>query len=140
VRHLGLEEAQVHKGGSAVVLAFDVFHPGAFDPEDRHPLPVDAPDLDVAQLAAAHEPQRAQEEVLGLDHGFLPVVIDCPGSGGERSSKVEIGLRGRPLLSSRAGVGDPPRFTPDVGPLFLLPPPFKKPLKTESLSRGLRAL
>jgi len=65
-----------------VVLAFDVFHAGAFDPEDRHPLPVDAPDLDVAQFAAAHQPQRPQVQVLGLKHRRLPLLPQCLWTGG----------------------------------------------------------
>ena len=76
---LGLEEAQVHQGGPAVVVALDLFHAGAFDAEDRHPLPVDAPDLDLPELAAADEPQGSQEEVLGLKHRRLLrcTPVDC---------------------------------------------------------------
>lgn len=54
-----------------MVFALDVLHAGAFDAEDRHAPAVDAPDLDIAQLAAADEPQGSQEQVLGLKHRCL---------------------------------------------------------------------
>lgn len=54
-----------------MVLPLDVLHARALDPEDRHPLSVHASDLDVAEFAAAHEPQRSQEKVLGLKHRRL---------------------------------------------------------------------
>jgi len=62
-----------------VVLALDVVHAGAFDPEGRQPLPVHTLDLDVAQHAAADEPEGSQVEVLGLEHRCLlwSCVVDC---------------------------------------------------------------
>jgi hypothetical protein len=58
-RHLGLEEAQVHERGAAVVLALDVFDARAFDVEDRHSPAIRPADLDLAQLAAAHQAEGA---------------------------------------------------------------------------------
>jgi hypothetical protein len=55
-----------------VVLALDLGHARAVNHEDRHPLAVHAPDTDVAQLAATHESEGAQEEILGLEHRRLP--------------------------------------------------------------------
>jgi len=66
-----LEQADVHDGLASVVFLLDVLHPGTFDAEDHHPPAVHAPDLDVAQLATAHEPEGAQEEILGLEHRRL---------------------------------------------------------------------
>ena len=55
-----------------MVLTFDLVHPWPLDPEDRHPPAVHAPDLDVAQLAAAHEAEGRDKQVLGLKHRRLP--------------------------------------------------------------------
>jgi len=44
-----------------VILPLDVLHGGALNAKDRHPPAVDTPDLDIAQLAAADEPQGSQE-------------------------------------------------------------------------------
>jgi len=65
-----------------VVLALDVFHPEAVDAEDGQALCPHAPHLDLAQLAAAHEPKRPQEEVLGLEHCRLPLIARAHWTGG----------------------------------------------------------
>ena len=54
-----------------MVLALDVRDAGAVDAEDGQAPAAHAPDLDLAQLAAAHKTQGTQEQVLGLDHHFL---------------------------------------------------------------------
>jgi hypothetical protein len=68
---LGLEETQVHHRRTTVILALDVLHARAFDVEDRHAPAVDALNLDIAQLAAADEPQGSQKQILGLKHRCL---------------------------------------------------------------------
>jgi len=75
-RDLGLQKPQVHDGSAPVVVALDFVHPGAFDVEDGHAPAVLAPDLDLDELAAADEPEGAQEEVLGLKH-----LVPPPGGG-----------------------------------------------------------
>jgi hypothetical protein len=69
---LALEKTQVYDRGPTVVLALDVTHARTLDAEDRQALAVHASDLDVAQLAAADEPEGPQEQILGLEHGRLP--------------------------------------------------------------------
>ena len=54
-----------------MVLPLGLYHARALDAEDRHALAVHAPDLDVAQLTATHEPEGTQEEILGLEHRRL---------------------------------------------------------------------
>jgi len=66
--------------------------PGPIDAEDRHPLAVQAPDTDLAQLAAAHEPEGPQEEILGLEHPCLPQ-SHAHGPPEESWTTVEIGRR-----------------------------------------------
>jgi hypothetical protein len=44
-----------------VILPLDILHAGAFNVEDGHPSAVEAPNLDVAQLATADETQGSQE-------------------------------------------------------------------------------
>ena len=75
-----------------MVLALDLGHAGAVDHEDRHPLAVHAPDLDVAQLAAAHEPEGTQEEILGLEHRRLlqPHAHGLPEESWIRVESVEV--------------------------------------------------
>lgn len=60
-----------------MVVALDVVHLGACDVENGHASAVHAPDLDLAQFAAAHEPEGAQEEVLGLKHRRLLRLHAC---------------------------------------------------------------
>jgi len=86
-RDFGLQETQVHDRGATAILPLDVLHAGTFDVEDRHPPAVDAPDLDVAQLAAADESQGSQKQVLGLKHRRLPYrshALDSPRRVGYR--------------------------------------------------------
>jgi hypothetical protein len=80
---LALEEAQVHDRLAAVVLALDVRHLGALDLEDRHPAPVQATDLDAAQLATTQKPEGSQEQVFGLKHRRLLVSLRPWTAGGE---------------------------------------------------------
>jgi len=49
-----------------VVVAGRVLDAGAADREDRDATPVRPAHLDRAQLAAAHEPEGSEEEVVGL--------------------------------------------------------------------------
>ena len=81
--NLGLEEAQVYDRRAAMVLTFDVLHPLAFDPEDRHPLAAKAADFDVSQFAASHEPEGSKEEVFRLQHRGLPRLHARSTDGGE---------------------------------------------------------
>ena len=62
-----------------MVLVLDLPHARTVDHEDRHPFAVQAPDLDPAQLAAAHEPEGPQEQILGLEHRRLlsHTPMDC---------------------------------------------------------------
>ncbi len=46
--------------------------PRAADREDRDPSPVRAAHLDRLELAATHEPEGPEEEVVGLKHWTLP--------------------------------------------------------------------
>lgn len=59
-----------------MVLALDLAHARALYQEDRHATPVLPPHLDVAQLAATHEAEGTQEQVVGLKHPHLPQVED----------------------------------------------------------------
>jgi hypothetical protein len=72
-----------------VVLTLDVVEPLARDREDRHASPVCAAHLDRLELAAAHEPEGSEEEVVRLKHWALPV--DCGRRGGLRSLRIEVG-------------------------------------------------
>jgi hypothetical protein len=65
-----LEKPQVHERLAPVVLASHVVDRRADDREDRHAPTVRAAHLDAAQLAAAHEPEGAEEEVVRLEHWF----------------------------------------------------------------------
>jgi len=49
-----------------VVVAGRVLGAGTADREDRDAAPVRPAHLDRAQLAAAHEPEGSEEEVVGL--------------------------------------------------------------------------
>ena len=49
-----------------MVLALDVVEPRARDREDRHAPPVRAAHLDRLELAATHEPEGSEEEVVRL--------------------------------------------------------------------------
>ena len=66
-----------------MVLPLDVGHGRTLDAEDGQPPAVHPADLDVAQLAATHEAQGAQEEILGLDHRRLPCSRTRWTGGGE---------------------------------------------------------
>jgi len=55
-----------------VVVAHRVVDPGAADREDRDPAPVRPAHLDAVKLAATHEPEGSEEEVVGLKHWTLP--------------------------------------------------------------------
>ena len=54
------------------VLAFGIVDAVAVDPEEGHGPAVDQSDDDVAQLAATHEPEGSEEQVIGLEHACLP--------------------------------------------------------------------
>jgi len=73
---LGLQKPQVHDGSAPVVVALNFVHRRALDVEDGHASAVLAPDLDLDELAAADEPEGAQEEVLRLKH-----LVPPPGGG-----------------------------------------------------------
>lgn len=66
-----------------MVLPLDIGHGRTLDAEDSQPPAVQASDLDVAQLAATHQAQGAQEEILGLHHRRLPCSRDPWTAGGE---------------------------------------------------------
>jgi hypothetical protein len=66
--HLGLQESEIHEGRTAVVVTCRVLDAGPADREDRHPTPVVAAHLDPLELAAAHESESAEKDVVGLDH------------------------------------------------------------------------
>jgi hypothetical protein len=55
-----------------VVLALGVVEPRARDREDRHAPPVRAAHLDRLELAATHEPEGSEEEVVRLKHWGPP--------------------------------------------------------------------
>ena len=55
-----------------MVLAHGVVEPRTGDREDRDPPPVRAAHLDALELAAADEPVRPEEKVVGLKHWTLP--------------------------------------------------------------------
>lgn len=63
-----------------MVLPLHVLEPGARDREDRHAAPVRAAYLHRLELAATHEPEGSEEEVVRLKHWALPV--DCGRRGG----------------------------------------------------------
>lgn len=91
---LGLEEAQVDQRRAAVVLTLDVPHAGTVDQEDRHAPAVHAPELDLPKLAAAHETEGAQEQVVRLKHWHLPrVKAPAPHS---RSGGLHMGSKSSP--------------------------------------------
>ena len=71
-----------------MVLARYVVDRGADDREDRHAPAVSTAHLDRPQLTAAHEPEGAEEEVVGLEHWLPPV--DCGRRGGLASLRVEV--------------------------------------------------
>jgi hypothetical protein len=84
-----LQKPQVHEGRSPVVVPRGLLGPGTADREDRDPTPVRATDLDRLELAPADEPERAEEEVVGLEHWTLPV--DCGRRGGLAFLRIEVG-------------------------------------------------
>jgi hypothetical protein len=98
-RDLGLQKPQVHDGSAPVVVALDLVHRGAFDVEDGHASAVDAPDLDLDEIAAADEPEGAQEEVLGLKH-----LVPPPGGGLLSQAETSTGCFAR-LLEERGNFG-----------------------------------
>jgi hypothetical protein len=61
-----LQKPQVHERRATVVVARRVLDARARDREDRDATPVRPAHLDRAQLAAAHEPEGSEEEVVGL--------------------------------------------------------------------------
>jgi hypothetical protein len=71
-RDLGLEEAEVHQTWTVEVLPFDIVDTGGLDAKERHRPAVDVPDHDLMQLAAAHEAEGPEEQVIGLEHARLP--------------------------------------------------------------------
>jgi len=90
-----------------VVLALNVVEPWARDREDRYAPPVRAAHLDRLELAATHEPEGSEEEVVRLKHWALPV--DCGRRGGV-ASDTDRGGPVSPLISGRRR-GHPPRST-----------------------------
>jgi hypothetical protein len=111
-----LQKPQVHESLAPVVLARHVVDRGADDREDRYTPAVGAAHLDCLELAATHEPEGAEEEVVGLEHWLPPV--DC----GRRGGLAFATGRGEPaLLYSRAGVGAILQDRPDVGSPCLSP-------------------
>ena len=72
-----------------MVLALDLGHARAVDHEDRHAPAVLAPDLDVAQLAATHESEGTQEEILGLEHRSL---LLSHAHGLQKESWIRVGM------------------------------------------------
>jgi hypothetical protein len=61
-----LQKPQVHECLATVVVAGRILDTGTADREDRDAAPVRPAHLDRAQLAAAHEPEGSEEEVVGL--------------------------------------------------------------------------
>jgi len=117
-----------------VVLPLRVLHARTLDAEDRHALAVHTPDLDVAQLAATHEPEGPKVQILGLKHRRLPLPHIC---GLLEESWAMVGLvevgSVSPLLSGRRrGVCQDSH--PTSVRLSLSTKPFKKPLKAKTLS------
>ena len=103
-----------------MVLALGIRHPGTLDAEDRHALAVHAPDLDVAQLAAADEAEGSQEEILGLKHRRL---LKSYAHGLVKESSAIVGLievgSVSPLISGRRR--DILQDRPAAGPSFSSP-------------------
>jgi hypothetical protein len=54
-----------------VVLTLGVRHAWALDPEVGHTAAIRAPDLDGLKLPASDQPVGAEEEIVGLQRGFL---------------------------------------------------------------------
>jgi hypothetical protein len=84
-----LQKSQVHESPAAVVVTHRLVDPGAADREDRDPAPVRAAHLDAVKLAATHEPEGSEEEVVRLKHWSLPV--DCGRRGGLACGRIEVG-------------------------------------------------
>jgi hypothetical protein len=84
-----LQEPQIHERRATVVVACRFLGAGAADREDRDPTPVRAAHLDTAQLAATHEPEGSEEEVVRLKHWALPV--DYGRRGGLACVRIEVG-------------------------------------------------
>jgi hypothetical protein len=78
--HLGLEQAQIDERAAGVVLALDLVHRRPGDLEDRHTPPVAPAYEGPHQLAAAQEPQGAQEEVVRVKHPRLLPGDSPPGA------------------------------------------------------------
>jgi proteasome lid subunit RPN8/RPN11 len=87
--HLGLQQAQVHARGPAVVVTLDVFHVRAFDLEERHTSPVHTSHLDARELAAAREREAAEEEVIRVQHAHPPPGGDPRLSQAEASTGID---------------------------------------------------
>jgi hypothetical protein len=79
-RHFRLQKPQIHERRTTVVVPRRVVDARAGDREDRDAAPVRAAHLDPAQLAAPHEPEGPEEEIVGFQHVVLPV--DCGRRGG----------------------------------------------------------
>jgi hypothetical protein len=88
--HLGLQEPQVHQRGASVVLTLGVFD--AADQEDRHAAAVRAAHLDALKLAAAHETEGAEKQVVRLEHVSLPCGPREESWGTVRSIEVSPSL------------------------------------------------
>jgi hypothetical protein len=61
-----LQKPQVHERLATVVVTSRFVSRGTADREDRDATPVRTAHLDRAQLAATHEPEGSEEEVVGL--------------------------------------------------------------------------
>jgi hypothetical protein len=78
--HFRLQEPQVHEGRPSVIVPHGLLDIRAADREDRDAAAVRATDLDPLELAATHETEGPEEEVVCLEHACLPV--DCGRRGG----------------------------------------------------------
>ena len=114
-----------------MVLAHDVVEPRTADREDRDSPPVRPAHRDALELAATHEPEGSEEEVVGLKHWGLPV--DCGRRGG-LAFDTDRGGPVSPLISGRRRevLEDHARRRS----AFLYDPLLKKPFKPETLSRA----
>jgi hypothetical protein len=83
------QKPQIHERGAAVVVTRRFVDAGAGDREDRDAASVRAAYLDPPQLAATHEPEGPEEEVVRLKHLALPV--DYGRRGGLACIRIEVG-------------------------------------------------
>ena len=120
-----------------MVVPLDLSHAGAVNHEDRHPLAVQAPDTDVAQLAATHEPEGPKEQILGLEHPCLP---QPHAHGLPEESWIRVGAgRGEIRLSFDLGPapGESAKIDPVPARLLQLATLPRKPLRAKTLSSGI---